>query len=118
MTKQKTVELLQQQLPGFYSVQQVIELVNNIEEDTQAIAYNEDAMDELKDLICTKVRTALERMSGSDIVDFDSAELELNGNEVSVYDISVNEETIIEEVNDAVDSAFEKFFQPQETQTA
>lgn len=118
MTKQATVELLQKQLPGFYSVNQVIDLINGIEEDTQAIAYNEDAMDELKDLISTKVRTALERMNSGDLVDFDSAELELNGNEVSVYDISVNEETIIDEVNDAVDSAFEKFFQPQETQTA
>ena len=118
MTKQATVELLQKQLPGFYSVNQVIDLINGIEEDTQALAYNEDAMDELKDLICTKVRSALERMSGSDIVDLDSAELELNGNEVSVYDISVNEDSIIDEVNDAVDSAFEKFFQPQETQTA
>ena len=118
MTKQQTVELLQKQLPGFYSVNQVIDLINGIEEDTQALAYNEDAMDELKDLICTKVRATLERLNSSDWVDFDSAELELNGNEVSVYDISVNEDSIIDEVNDAVDSAFEKFFQPQETQTA
>lgn len=115
MTKQKTVELLQQQLPGFYSVQQVIELVNNIEDGG---SFDEEKMDELKDLISTKVRSALERMNSGDIVDFDSAELELNGNEVSVCDISVNEETIIDEVNDAVDTAFEKFFQPQETQTA
>ena len=115
MTKQMTVELLQKQLPGFYSVQQVIELVNNIEDGG---SFDEEKMDELKDLISTKVRTALERMNGGDIVDFDSAELELNGNEVSVYDISVNQDSIIDEVNDAVDKAFEKFFQPQETQTA
>ena len=115
MTKQKTVELLQQQLPGFYSVQQVIELVNNIEDGG---SFDEEKVDELKDLISTKVRSALERLNSSDWVDFDSAELELNGNEVSVYDISVNEDSIIDEVNDAVDKAFEKFFQPQETQTA
>ena len=115
MTKQQTVELLQKQLPGFYSVEQVINIINGIEDGG---SLDEEKVDELKDLICTKVRAALERMNSGDIVDFDSAELELNGNEVSVYDISVNEDSIVDEVNDAVDSAFEKFFQPQETQTA
>lgn len=115
LTKQATLELLQKQLPGFYSVNQVINLIEGIEDGG---SFDEEKMDELKDLISTKVQTALERMNSGDIVDFDSAELELNGNEVSVYDISVNEVTIIEEVNDAVDKAFEKFFQPQETQTA
>lgn len=114
MTKQATVELLQKQLPGFYSVDQVIKMINDIEDGG---AFDEEKIDELKDLIDTKVRATLERLNSSDWVDFDSAELELNGNEVSVYDISVNEDSIIDEVNDAVDSAFEKFFQPQETQT-
>jgi transcription initiation factor IIE alpha subunit len=115
MTKQMTVELLQKQLPGFYSVDQVIKMINDIEDGG---SFDEEKVDELKDLISTKVRSALERLNSSDWVDFDSAELELNGNEVSVYDISVNEDSIIDEVNDAVGKAFEKFFQPQETQTA
>lgn len=114
MTKQATVELLQKQLPGFYSVDQVIKMINDIEDGG---SFDEEKVDELKELIDTKVRAALERLNTSDWVDFDSAELELNGNEVSVYDISVNEDSIIDEVNDAVDSAFDQFFQPQETQT-
>ena len=112
MTKQATVELLQKQLPGFYSVDQVIKIINDIEDGG---AFDEEKIDDLKDLIDTKVRATLERLNSSDWVDFDSAELELNGNEVSVYDISVNEDSIIDEVNDAVDAAFDQFFQPKET---
>ncbi len=33
MNKQQTIELLQQQLPGFYSVEQVIKLINDIDVD-------------------------------------------------------------------------------------
>jgi hypothetical protein len=32
MNKQQTIELLSKQLPGFYSVEQVIEMIKNIEE--------------------------------------------------------------------------------------
>ena len=111
MTKQQTVELLQKQLPGFYSVEQVIEMINGIEDGG---SFDEDKMDELKELIDTKVRTYLERMNGDDVVDFDSVELEMSGREVSVYGIDVNVDTILQEVNDGVDKAFEQFFQPKE----
>ena len=33
MNKQQTIELLKQQLPGFYSVEQVIKLINDIDVD-------------------------------------------------------------------------------------
>ena len=111
MTKQQTVELLQKQLPGFYSVEQVIEMINGIEDGG---SLDEEKIDELKELIDTKVGLYLRRLNSSDWVDLDSAELELSGNEISVYDISVNEDSIIEEVNDAVDKAFEEFLQPKE----
>jgi len=35
MTKQQTVELLKQQLPGFYSVEQVIKMIDDIEDNSQ-----------------------------------------------------------------------------------
>jgi len=44
MTKQQTIELLKQQLPGFYSVDQVIEMISKIEETNfdaiERIAHN------------------------------------------------------------------------------
>ena len=115
MTKQQTVELLQKQLPGFYSVEQVINIVNGIEEGSSD--FDKEKMDELKDAIDTKVRLYLGRLNGDDIADYDSAELELNGNEISVYNIDVNTDSIIDEVNDAVEAAFNLVFKQQETQT-
>jgi hypothetical protein len=56
MTKQQTVELLQQQLPGFYSVEQVIKMINDIEEtkinttDKQISEFAEQIVSSITDM--------------------------------------------------------------------
>lgn len=110
MTKSQTVELLEKQLPGFYSVAQVIKLINDIEEDSQAQAYNENQIEALIEKIANKVENKLDRMCSEDFVDFDSAEFELNGNEISVTGIDVNASTITEEINDVISDAIHDFF--------
>ena len=115
MTKSQTVELLKKQLPGFYSVEQVIEMIDKIEEDSQAQAYNENQIEALIDKITQKVENALNRMCSDDFVQLDTAEFELSGNEINVTDIEVNTDTIIDEVSDAVSDALHDFFPaPQE----
>lgn len=39
MTKQQTIELLKQQMPGFYSVEQVIEMISKIEETNNNVSF-------------------------------------------------------------------------------
>lgn len=116
MTKQATVELLQKQLPGYYSVEQVINIINGIEDSGDG-SFDEDRQQKLKDAIVEKVENYINRLNASDIADFDSAEFELNGNEISVYDISVNTDSIIEEVDEAIDDVFDNFFAPKALQT-
>ena len=112
MTKSQTVELLQKQLPGFYSVEQVIEMINKIEDGG---SFDADQLEELIDKITDKVETALNRMDSSDFVQLDTAEFELCGNEISVTEIDVDTSNIIDEVSDAVRKAVTDFFPaPQE----
>lgn len=115
MTKQQTVELLKKQLPGFYSVEQVISIINGIEDGSNE--FDRDRQDDLKELIAEKVSLYLNRMNGNDVADLDSAELELNGNEISVYNIDVNVDLIVDEVNDAIDDVFKVVFTPQQIET-
>ena len=74
MTKQQTVELLQKQLPGFYSVDQVIKMINDIEEDGQAQAYNENQLDDLVETIREKVGSRLRRLDSSDVIADEAAD--------------------------------------------
>ena len=107
MTKSQTVELLKKQLPGFYSVEQVIEMINKIEEGG---SFNEDQLETLIEKVTQKVENKLNRMCSEDFVDLDSAQLELNGNEITVTEIDVMTENIIEEVSDAVRDTLTEFF--------
>lgn len=112
MTKSQTVELLKKQLPGFYSVEQVIEMIDKIEDSR---SFDENQLEALIDKITVKVENTLNRMSSDDFVQLDTAELELSGNEISVTDIEVNTDTIIDEVSDAVRGVLTDFFPaPQE----
>jgi hypothetical protein len=61
MTKNETVDLLKNQLPGFYSVEQVIKMVNDIEEPTKLdlsteTIYNE-VLNEIDDEMTSPIKT-------------------------------------------------------------
>ena len=91
MTKQATVELLQKQLPGFYSVEQVIKMISEIDDvDDQAQAYNENQIEDLISKIEDAIDEKISRLDADDLVDLGSAEFELNGNEISLYSVDGN----------------------------
>lgn len=100
MTKNQTIELLKQQLPGFYNVEQVISIIEGIEEDTQTsvgfITYNKDQFEELKDELYTEIERELSGRSSDDLVDLSSACFELNGNEIYLESVDVNFSDIAE----------------------
>jgi hypothetical protein len=105
MNKQQTIELLQKQLPGFYSVEQVIKLINGIEEEqTTTLSLDKDKADELFDVIVSKVydkvRDTLNNMYDDDLVDANSAEFSLNGNEIQLDSVDINKDDIADAVSD------------------
>ena len=85
MTKNQTIDLLKNQLPGFYSVEQVINLIEKIEEgSSRRITTNdiEQAID--------KVIRWVEH-NERDLLDLDSAELEMDySNRIEVVGVPIN----------------------------
>jgi hypothetical protein len=100
MTKQATVELLKQQLPGFYSVEQVINIINDIEDSSAEL--NEDQLESIADEIYDEVRDALGKMYTNDIIDTDSAEFSLYDKTIELDSVDIDKDsiadTVIEEV--------------------
>jgi hypothetical protein len=109
MTKNQTIELLEKQLPSFYSLEQVINLIKGIEEETPS--FNEDKIGELLGEIETSIETAIRELNNGDVIDFDSAELTLSyDNKIEIEDISINPDVIQDAVQEAVNETICKFF--------
>jgi len=96
MTKQETIELLGKQLPGFYSVEQVIKMINDIEESGSF-----EISDEMVSTLSSDIAEALEN-EGTDIVD--DYELSMNYREVELDSINLNEGKIKAAVRDAIET--------------
>jgi hypothetical protein len=84
MTKQQTIELLGQQLPGFYSVEQVIKLINDIEDSgTSKFNFDSDQIKTLSDNIADAIEN-----EGSSVID--DYELSMNYKEVELDSVEFN----------------------------
>lgn len=97
MTKQQTIELLGQQLPGFYSVEQVIKLISDIE-DSDARTFKSDA-DQIKQL-SNDIADALESEGSELINDYD---LSMNYKEVELDSVDYDTSRIARVVGDAIE---------------
>ncbi len=94
MTKEQTIELLQKQLPGFYSVEQVINIIKGIEESTSSIS--EGALEELLREVDNAIEEAIARVDQQDLVQLDTAEFELhNGNEIELSSVDLDIDELV-----------------------
>lgn len=91
MNKLQTIELLQQQLPGFYSVEQVIKMINDIE----------DVESEISDEVIESIVDEIVNMDLDLIEDY---ELEMNYREVEISSVNISSR----EVKRAIESALNK----------
>ncbi len=82
MTKQQTIELLEKQMPGFYSAQQVISLISKISEGPSSLSAG--MIEKLVEALNDKIKDDLENTDSDALVDFGSASFELNGNEITL----------------------------------
>lgn len=97
MTKQQTIETLQKQLPGFYSVEQVIKMINDIEDSESTGTFTDDQINELADQIADEIQDA-----GTDIIyEYD---LSMSYREVELDSISFNNGDIVSIVKRAIES--------------
>jgi len=105
MTKQATIDLLKQQLPGFYSAEQVIDMISKIEPEVLE-AYEFEFTDErIKTLVDNVVDEITDQ--GLDLIsDYD---LSMNYKEVELDSIDLSSYSVKNAVNSAVKNWVEWF---------
>jgi hypothetical protein len=110
MNKTQTVELLKQQIPGFYSVEQVINLINDIDETGGKLSDKQ--IEELTQSIQEKVSRAIRNFDTNDIVDNSSAEFNIGYNntlELDCVDVDLN--SLEDEIEGTIESTVTEFFE-------
>lgn len=101
MTKQQTLDTLKTQLPGFYSVEQVIEMISKIEEPKANVGFNEEQ-------IKTLVAHIVDEVTDLGVDAIDDYDLSMNYKEVELDSIDFDDHSITRAVNDAIDTWIEE----------
>ena len=88
MTKNQTIDLLRNQLPGFYSVEQVINLIEKIEE-AEATKISSERIDAVTRSI---VETLEDEHSNNNLVNLDDIELDFNNwdRKITINDVPID----------------------------
>jgi hypothetical protein len=109
MNKQQTIDLLKQQMPSFYSLEQVIEMISKIDEPKSSILD-----DELIERIVDKTKRTVKNIIGN--IDFDDCDYELEmdyNNTITLTNVDIDSEGIANDVGieleDFLDSIKEEF---------
>jgi hypothetical protein len=111
MTKQQTIELLEKQMPGFYSAQQVVDLIKGISDESSSSSLSVEKLEELVEAINSKIKCGLERSDADELVDFDSAEYSVDGHYIQFDSIDVD---IRVDFEDEIRDTLTDFFKPEE----
>jgi hypothetical protein len=106
MKKNETIELLEKQLPGFYSVDQVIELIKGIEDGTDV---TEPDIQALVEVITEHINNQIGGMDSDNACDFSSAEFSLSGNYIELDGVDLESRNISSEAVDGLEHVIEDF---------
>ncbi len=110
MTKNQTVDLLKNQMPGFYSVEQVINLIERIEEEKVQTAPKL-TLDQVRDLTQSIVNAIEDEAQRDNIVCLEDVEFELGWDRrIEVKDVPIN----FDAIRDCVESELTEFFEEEE----
>ena len=104
MNKNETIELLQKQLPAFYSVDQVIELIKGIEGGT-----NDFDIQALVEVITEHINNQIGGMDSDNACDFSSAEFSLSYNTIELDGVDLECRNISSEAVDGLEDVIEDF---------
>lgn len=97
MNKKQLINEITEHFPSVYTKEDVVKLINMLD-DTQPTVDVE--------LLKSKIRSKIERLSGEDIVNYDDIDLSIYGREIQVDDVPVNYDTILDEINEVIDDMF------------
>ena len=99
MTKEQTLLALDHQLNSFFSLQQVIDIVQGIDPAPAKTVIDLDVVNEILD----KIEQCLDQ-NAFDLVDKDSIELELNhGNAIEIVNAAIDVHLIMGDINAVLD---------------
>jgi hypothetical protein len=111
MTKSQTVDLLRNQLPGFYSVEQVINLIEKIEEEQAKPKLLDFQIRDITNSIMSEIQ---EEASRDNIIDVNEIEFEISYDKrIEVTDVPINFDVI----RDCIENSLADAFGPQEEET-
>jgi len=106
MTKSQTIDLLRDQMPGFYSAEQVVNLIEKIEEEQVKPKLS---VEQLREITQSIVDAIEEEASRDNIVDTSEVEFELGWDKrIEVTDVPINFDTIRDCIEDSLTDAFEE----------
>jgi len=106
MTKQATIDLLKTQMPSFYSLEQVIELISKIEDEKPTQTMSRDMA---KKIIKVAQEAVESSIRDTDWTDF-SYDLELNGNEILLTDLDIPSSVFEDDIETYMAQYFEQEF--------
>ena len=109
MNKQESIELLEKQLPGFYSVEQVIAIIKGIDEETSKLSSEqvENLIQHIKD----KAEREIDGYDTKDIVDYDSAEFDISyDNKLELSNVEIHLGSLNRDVMDVIEREVIEFF--------
>jgi transcriptional/translational regulatory protein YebC/TACO1 len=105
MTKNQTIDLLKSQLPGFYSVEQVINLIEKIEDDSSRKITTDDIQRAIDNVISDFERNT------EDIIDYTSVEFNISyDNRIEVESVGLN----LDYITEALENNFMDFGEEEE----
>ena len=95
MTKAQTLVVLGNQLDSFYSLEQVIKIVAGIEENPYLTS------DQIEKVLNEFENTLDYQSNNNRIVEYDTAEFSLSGNEISLENVDVDINSIVNHAREA-----------------
>ena len=114
-TIEQTVAAVKNAPGSMYTREDVISLLEKIEiEQASEAKVGKLTTQQVSDL-CKKVIDQInenaDNLSTNDVVDLDSAEFELNGNEINLYSVDIDTNQIADSVVDGIGDVIEEFFE-------
>lgn len=104
MTKQELLDILSAQNDCFYSLAQVIDMINKIEDPepitSKNIVVSQEDFDNFVDQVVERFQEEVRR--GTDFVDLDSAEFSLCGNEIELDSVELHTDDLEEVIESCV----------------
>jgi hypothetical protein len=109
-TIEQTVAAVKNAPSSIFTKDDVLNLFNNLEPATGGV-LSPILIDQLIEVVVAQVKSNAENLETDDVCDTDSAEFDLNGNEISLSSIDVNTRGIADAVVESIGDEIEAFFE-------